>query len=108
MREWGIPLHEVADMAAHLPPDSAVRRHLDEHWQRSGEIDLLRDIEHDLRVATWVLLKQGGQKNVQYPDPIGLPWDPPAEGTVQGDRMTFEEADAFLGWDKLKAAGRQT
>ena len=102
MREWGIPLTEVCDMATQLPLDSAVRRSVDEHWQRTPEIDLLRDIEHDLRVLAWQQTSSGS-KGTGYPEPMRLPWDPPPEGTVKGDRMTTDEMDEFLGWDKLKA-----
>lgn len=95
-------------MAAYLPPESAVRRHLDKHWQRTGEVDLLREIEHGIRYTAWILLRQGGQKRAEYPEPLGLPWDPDPEGTVKGDVMTLEDWDRHLGWDKLKAAGQAT
>jgi hypothetical protein len=101
MREWGLPLADVADLAVNLPPEGSVHRAINPHWQRSMELDLIRQMEWDIRM----LLRQGsGQRNsARYPDPIPLPWDPPPEGTVQGDKMTFEDADKFLGWDKLKA-----
>lgn len=102
MHEWGIPLLEVCDMAAGLPPDSAVRRAVDPHWQRTPDIDLLREIEHGLRVLAWQQTKPAS-KGIGYPEPMRLPWDPDPEGTVKGDRMTTEEMDEFLGWDKIKA-----
>lgn len=88
-------------MAAHLPPDSAVRRSLDEHWQRTPDIDLLREIEYDLRILAWQQTKDGS-KGKGYPERMSLPWDPEPEGTVKGDKMTQQEADDFLGWTELK------
>lgn len=85
-------------MAAHLPPDSACRRALDKHWQRTAEVDLLRDIEHGLRVLAWQNTK-AGSKGMGYPEPMPLPWDPEPDGTLRGDRMTLEEAADWLGWD---------
>jgi hypothetical protein len=102
MREWGIPLTEVSDMASQMPLDSAVRRSVDPHWQRTPEIDILRDVEHMLRVLSWQQTTSA-TKGIGYPEPMRLPWDPDPEGTVKGDRMTVDEADKFLGWDKIKA-----
>lgn len=103
MKEWGIPLEEVTHMAANLPLDSAVRRSVDEHWQRTPELDILRKLEHDVRILMWQNTSDGAKGRMSsYPEPMRLPWDPAPEGTVQGDRMSFEEADEFLGWDKLK------
>lgn len=95
LRHSGIRVDEVADMAMHLPPDSAVRRVLDPHWQRTNEIDLLREIEHDLRILAW---QNSASRSTPVPERIPLPWDPAPAGTMQGDRMTMDEADAFLGW----------
>lgn len=88
-------------MAYHLPKESACHRAINPHWQRTIDIDLLRSIEYNQRA----LLRQSAGKRGGggYPEPIPLPWDPPPEGSVVGDVMTMEEADRFLGWDKLKA-----
>lgn len=98
MREWGIPLGEVAAMAAYLPPEAACRRVMDEHWQRTPEIDLLRSVEHSLRVLAWQNT-EAARKGNGYPEAVQLPWDPEPEGTIKGDRMTLEEAAEWLGWD---------
>lgn len=104
LRHSGIPLSEVADMAMNLPPDSATRRALDPHWMRTTEIDLLREIEWDLRILSY---QWGHRTGAPVPEPIRLPWDPDPEGTIRGDRMTIEEADDFLGWTpEMKEAGR--
>lgn len=100
MRDWGIPLSEICDYAANLPPESAVRRSLDPHWQRTPELDMLREMEHELRVLIW---QNGSGRAASYPEPMRMPWDPDPDGTVKGERMTFDEMDEFLGWDKLKA-----
>lgn len=91
-------------MAMHLPPDSAVARKLNPHWQRTPEIDLLRELEHSLRVLIW---QNTGNRNSAVPERIPLPWDPAPDGTIEGDRMSLEEADAFLGWTpEMKEAAR--
>lgn len=105
MREWGIPLSEVADMAMHLPPrESAVGRVLDPNWQRTNETDLLREIEHGIRALLW---QNSGRPNSPRPERIPLPWDAKPDGTIEGDRMTLDEADEFLGWaDRKKEVAR--
>jgi hypothetical protein len=103
MPEWGIPLREVADMATFLPVESATRRSLDPHWQRTPEVDLLRDVEYGLRILAWQQTEKGA-KGVGYPEPMRLPWDPTPEGTISGDTMTMDEADRWLGFDKIREA----
>lgn len=93
------PLSDIAAWAAHLPPESAVRRAADPHWQRTPELDMLREVEHDLRILAWQQSKDGA-KGLNSPERIALPWDAPPEGTIQGDRMTLDEAAAWLGWDQ--------
>lgn len=106
MRDWGIPLTEVAAMAMHLPPDSATRRALDPHWQRTMELDMLREVEHDIRILLWQNANSGKRVTSALPQPIPLPWDPKPRGTIEVDRMTTDEADKWLGWDKLKEERR--
>lgn len=104
VRHSGIPLSEVADMAIHLPPDSATRRALDPHWQRTNEVDFLRAMEHTLRILVW---QNNASKTAKVPERIPLPWDPKEDGTIEVDRMTLEEADDFLGWtEEMKEASR--
>lgn len=101
IRDSGIPLHEVADMAVHLPIESATHRAVNPHWQRTPELDLLRDMEHRLRVLAWQQTEKGSRGR-DYPEPVRLPWDPEPAGVVKGDRMTTDEWDKHLGWDKLR------
>jgi hypothetical protein len=88
-------------MAAHLPPDSAVRRALDPHWQRTPAVDLLRLIEHTLRILAWQPTLDGS-KGRNVPERLTLPWDAAPEGTIQGDRIPLDELHTWLGWDNLK------
>ena len=98
------PLSEVAAWAAHLPPESAVRRAMDPHWQRTPEVDLLRENAYLLDVLVYVTATGNGAKNLPMPERIPLPWDPAPDDLIQGDVMTLDELDAWLGWDKLKEA----
>ena len=76
------PLSEVAAWAAHLPPESAVRRAMDPHWQRTPEVDLLRENAYLLDVLVYVTATANGAKNLSMPERIPLPWDPSAEATT--------------------------
>lgn len=98
MTSWGIPLREVAAMASHLPPDSAIRRAMDEHWQRTPQIDLLREIEHDLRILAWQQTKDGS-RGLRYPEPVRLPWDPEPDESMKGDALPIDEMAEWLGWE---------
>ncbi len=53
IRATGIPLHEVADLAANLPPGSAVARATNPEWWYTPEVSLLHSIEYHLRVGLW-------------------------------------------------------
>lgn len=106
IRDSGIPLHEAADMAGWLPPDSATRRALDPHWQRTPDIDLLREVEHDLRVLAWQNTREGSRGR-GFPEPLRLPWDPEDSSIVKGDRMTLDEAAEWLGWSDRLNGGEQ-
>lgn len=89
---------EVAAWAAHLPPDSATARALNPDWQRTIDVDLLRLVEHGIRVLAWQKTKDGSAGR-NAPEPIPLPWDPEPEGLIKGDSMDWDEAAAFLGWE---------
>ncbi len=97
------PLSDVAAWAAHLPPDSATRRSIDPHWQRTALIDLMREAEFDLRILAWQQTEDGS-KGRNVPERIPLPWDEAPEQLYLSDRMTLDEIDAWLGWDQLKEA----
>lgn len=88
-------LLEAADMVAYLPPESAVWRASNPHWQRSLEVDLLRSVEHDLRVLAW---QQGSRKRHEYPEPIPLPWDVRPEPVMAGEPMEWDAAADWYGW----------
>ena len=76
-------------MVAHLPPDSAVWRASNPHWQRTPEIDLLRMVEHGVRVLAWQQTKDA-ERGRNFPEAIRLPWDEPARLWTP-DVLTFDE-----------------
>lgn len=93
MREWGIPWTEIADMAAHLPPDSACRL-VDQHPHRLLA-ELLREVEHDLRRLAW-------SGRGEPPTKIALPWDEPEIG--QGDAVEWDDATTVWTDPRFAAA----
>lgn len=84
-----LPLTEVADMVAHLPPESAVMRAASEHPDRTAEVDLLRLVEHGVRVLAWQKTRDASRGS-NYPKPIRLPWDEP-ERVWSSDVLDFSE-----------------
>lgn len=100
IRHEGIPLTEVADLAANvLLYEGAVYRTVNEHWWRTAELDLLREIEHGGRVLAWQQTKDGS-KGRNAPERIKLPWDSKPEGGFQGDVMDWDEAAERFGWSE--------
>lgn len=97
MRSWGIPITEIADMAAHLPPDSACALALAKHPDPVSA-SLLREAEHTLRVLTWQL---GGGRGT-YPERLELPWDPPELG--DGDAVDWDDATDVWADPRFEAA----
>ena len=95
IRHAGVPLCEVADLAAHLPHESVVHRTLHEHWYRTTDTDLLRQIELDLRMLAW---RGKGAR----PQQIRLPWDAPPEGGFRGDVMDWDNAADALGMPEMR------
>ena len=68
------PLRDVAAWAAYLPPESATARSMDAHWQRTPEVDLLREVEYGVRVLAWQKTADGS-KGRNVPERLALPWD---------------------------------
>lgn len=62
-------------------------------------MDLLRSIEHSLRVLRWQQTRDGARGR-NAPEPLALPWDPEPEGAIRGDAMTLDEAASWLGWER--------
>ena len=96
LRDSGIPLHEAADLAAHLPDESQTAKAM---HRTSNEVELLRSVEHSLRVLRWQPTRDGHDgKNV--PEPWLWPWEtrPAAGGVIVGEGMTADEIDDWLGW----------
>ena len=88
----------MADWAANLPLDSATHRAINPHWQRSLEVDLLREVEHDLRVIAWMETKDGGRGR-NFPERLELPWDPKPE-SIRGDAYDWSDLADALGGDQ--------
>lgn len=76
-------------MVAYLPPESAVWRAANPHWQRNLEVDLLRTVEHGVRVLAWQQTVDAS-KGRNYPDPLRLPWDEPVKA-FGSDVLDFSE-----------------
>jgi len=84
-------------MAAFLPPESATWRAVAPEATHSNEAELLRSVEYSLRLLVWAKTKDGA-KNRNHPDAVLFPWEKP-QAEYEFDVMTFDEANAFLGWD---------
>ena len=105
-RSWGIPLSEVADMAAHLPVESATWRDVNPHWRRTIDTDLLRLVEHSLRWLVWAKTVDG-ERGRNIPHLIPMPWDEPdqTESVWRGDALDWDDtADALGGDPRLRDA----
>jgi len=47
---------------------------MDAHWQRTPEVDLLREVEYGVRVLAWQKTADGS-KGRNVPERLALPWD---------------------------------
>lgn len=105
LREWGLPLSEVAAYAAHLPPDSAVARAQNPDWAITPEALVMREVEHAVRVVAWQQTEDGHRKAPQhYPDRIPLTKAERAVAAIKSsegpDVMPVEEMAQRLGWTR--------
>ena len=90
------PLRDVAAWAAYLPPESATARSMDAHWQRTPEVDLLREVEYGVRVLAWQKTADGS-KGRNAPERLALPWDPKPDG--RPDAYEWDDLADALGGD---------
>ncbi|WP_067428538.1 hypothetical protein [Nocardioides jensenii] len=98
IRATGIPLHEVADLAANLPPGSAVARATNPEWWYTPEVSLLHSIEYHLRVGLWRQTPDA-ERGINQPEPIDLKGDGEQDKSENGpDVMTTDDMAALLGW----------
>lgn len=97
----GVPLFDVADMAANLPPDSAVARAIrGPSWWVTPEVEFMREIEYSLRVTTW-LQSEDGSKGRNQPTRIPLPGDEPDKDKIGASEGfdSIESMDEFFADD---------
>ena len=84
----------------HAPATSAIVRALDPNWQRTPEVDLLREVEHGVRVLAWQQTRDGS-KGRNAPERLRLPWD--AVETDRPDSYEWDDLAAALGGDSRLA-----
>ena len=86
-------------MVAHAQPDSAVFKAMNPAWPHDMGLEVLRQIERDLRVLAWQQTKDGA-RGANAPELLRFPWEPePDNGAIKGDVMDMDEAAEWLGWD---------
>lgn len=95
----GATLHEVAAMAAHLPPDSAVRRAMNPHheWTLARQLQVAQI--NDARRLAWLYVSAHSKRRPPEPTFIRFPWDekPVADADViKGD--VFESPQEAADW----------
>lgn len=94
-RGMGVPLSEVADLAAHLPPESVTFRKYNPDYGHDHELELLRRLEFSASVLVWA---QGKRKKHDWPALYMFPWEDDPNRVIKGDVMTTDEVDEWLGW----------
>lgn len=101
-REAGVPLSELADMVAHLPPEAAVWRALDPDWRWDIHAQLTAQVIDEVRALTWLLERLKTKSKRKAPEPFPRPGvTPPEDVSVYGGRssaLPMDEMAAWLGW----------
>jgi hypothetical protein len=91
----------------HSPPDSAFGRACDPDWWITGEVQLLREIDHDLRVLAWqrtsdAQLRPESQR--EYPERLPLSAAEvkaaKAKAPLIPSPLPIAEMAKWLGWTK--------
>lgn len=89
---------EVADMAAHLPHDSALYRARNPHheWTLARQLQVVQ-INDDRRLA-WMYESAHSKRRPPKPEFIRFPWDESKTGVevIKGD--SFADAQAAADW----------
>jgi len=106
----GVPMCDIAAMAAHLPPDSAVARAVrppspDDVWTLDAQlaaaaVDTLGGL---LAVAR---AQFEGRRRVSFPDPIQRPGIGPRDGVERLAGDTFASPAAWDAWYAQQPGGR--
>lgn len=101
-RARGVPLLEVAAMAAHLPDESATirARRPDDTWELSEQ--LLAAAVDRLSILIWQKTADG-MKGRNFPAPILRPGVEPDDGATtygKDSAVPLDEMTEWLGWGK--------
>ena len=82
-------------------PGSALQRALNPDAWITPEIDLLRAIEHDLRILAWQQTKDGSSaRPANYPKPLPLTEQERIDAEPDRfDALPLDQIDAAIGWD---------
>ena len=89
---WG----DLLTMVRWAQPDTAIYKAVNPHWQQTPELELLRAMEHTLRVLAWQKT-EAGSKGRDVPEPVPFPWDAPP--SRENDSVSWDEAAHLLGWE---------
>jgi hypothetical protein len=103
-------MSDIAAMAVHLPPDSAVARAIrppepDDIWTLDAQLAALAvDTLGDLLALARATFE--GKRRVSFPDPIPRPGVGPKEGTEKLDGEVFSSQSDFDAWNSAQPGGR--
>lgn len=102
MPDSGIPLSEVADLAANLPVESATHRAANPAWQHTLEVQLLREVEWLQRISLWA--NSDPKHRGKQPERIRFPWELDDDDHEKPDDMTLDEMADWLDDDRFRKA----
>ncbi len=68
-------------------------------WAHMAEF--MRSVEYSERWMQWTKTTDG-QRNRNIPEPFSFPWEAKPKNKYSGQRMTWDEATEFLGWQKKR------
>jgi hypothetical protein len=96
---------DLRDFLEHSPPDSAYARASNPAWPVTLDVQLLREVEHGLRVLAWQRTKDAerGDQAKHYPERIPLTEQERREaaarkGVTEYDAIPIDEMRKRLGW----------
>ena len=93
-RVAGMGLQAVADLAAHLPDDSATKRAIGGGWTLAEQLSAL--VADRLQILIWQQTGDG-QKGRNPPTPIERPgFEDETSATIKGERMSLAQASKWM------------